>query len=724
MTSLRLALLAAACLPFSTVAVAQDSNAPNTGDDQAGLPEESTRGGDHFHSPIVVTAAGGHRLDVIAGTSVLSGMALQRNMDGQVGEILARLPGVSATSFSPGASRPVLRGFTGERVRVLTDGVGTIDASSVSADHAVSIDPLIADRIEVLRGPAVLLYGSQAIGGAVNVITKRIPPRVPDEAIHVDALVRGDTAANLEEFGLSLDAPITSGLAFHIDGSHRESGDVSVPGYVLSSPLRADLLADAAEHEEHGEGEEASELRTLANQRGAIANSGTRTTSLGAGLAWFSGKSNLGVSFGYYDTTYGVPTMPGAGHAHGEEDHDDHEGHDHEEEGHDHEGPVTIGLRQYRADLRGSLDLGGGLFDSLATRWGYSDYTHTEYEGDEVGTQFFVKGVEGRLELIQAARGGWRGSIGGQFSWQDFSAVGAEAFVPANTTSNFALFGLQEVAFDAVQVQFGGRYEHSDIETADLKRDFDTLAGSIGLSYGIGDGLRVGINGSRAERAPSAQELFADGPHVATQQYELGNVDLTTEGAWGLETYLRGNLGRTEVTLALYRNWFDGFIFLAADGGEEDGLPVFRFLQQDAHQMGFEAMVATPLYRADGFNLKGELQADYVRATLSDGSPVPRIPPLSLGGALEAGIGRFDARAEVKWYEKQTRVADLETPTDGFTHVNLSLGWHPLEGQENVTVLLQADNLLNAEGRRHASFTKDFVPLAGRNVKLSVRMSI
>lgn len=723
MTSLRFALLAAACLPLSAVALsapalAQDSETPDAGADTS---DSEVRGGDHFHSPIVVTAAGGHRLDVLAGTSVVGGMELQRNLDGQLGEMLAHLPGVSATSFAPGASRPVLRGFTGERVRVLTDGVGTIDASSVSADHAVSIDPLIADRIEVLRGPAVLLYGSQAIGGAINVITKRIPPRVPDEPIHVDAMVRGDTATGLGEVGVSLDAPITSNLAFHVDGSHRESGDVSVPGFVLSDPLRADLLADAAEHEEHGEGEEADELRGLANQRGVIANSGSRTTSLGAGLAFFSGNSNLGLSFGYLDSSYGVPTMPGAGHAHEEEEHDDH---DHEEEGHDHEGPVTIGLRQYRVDLRGALDLGGGLFETLATRWGYSDYTHTEFEGDEVGTQFFVKGVEGRVELVQAARGNWRGSVGGQFSWQDFSAVGAEAFVPANTTNNFAVFALQEIAFDPFEVEFGGRYEHTDIETADLTRNFDTVAGSVGLSYGITDRLRFGINGSRAERAPSAQELFADGPHVATQQYELGNVDLKTEGAWGVETWLRGNVGRAEVTLAFYRNWFDGFIFLSETGGEQDGLPEYSFLQQDADQLGFEGMIAAPLVRADGFTLKGELQADYVRATLADGSPVPRIPPLSLGGALEAGIGQFDARAEVKWYDKQTRVADLETPTDGFTHVNLSLGWHPLSGQENVTVLLQADNLLNAEGRRHASFTKDFVPLAGRNVKLSVRMSI
>ncbi|MXO87213.1 TonB-dependent receptor [Altererythrobacter aestuarii] len=676
-------------------------------------------GGDDFHDTIVVTAAGLDRLDLLAGTSVLDGVELQRNLDSQVGEVLAKLPGVTASSFSPGASRPILRGFGGERVRVLTDGVGSIDASSTSADHAVTTDPLIAERIEVLRGPAVLLYGSQAIGGAVNVITKRIPPRVPDEPVHVDALIGVDSAYNRREGGLSLDVPLGQNVAFHVDASHHRTGDVDIADYVLAPALRSELLASADEEEEEGHLDEAAELRDTANESGTLPNSATKTTSLGTGIAFFSGNSELGVSFGYYDTSYGVPERPGGGHAHGADEMD-------AEPVVEEEGPVTIGMKQYRGDLRGVLDLGDGFFDEVRTRWGYSNYTHTEFEGDEIGTVFDVEGVEGRVELVQSRRGAWQGSVGGQYSHTDFVATGAEAFVPPNQTDTFALFAVQELDFDPIEVELGGRYERTtiDVTTTGQSSDFDTLSGAVGASYEVVDRLRVGINLSRAERAPSSQELFADGPHVATQQYEVGNPALGTESSWGMEAYLRGDIGPARLSASIYRNDFSGFIFLAETGTEMAGLPVYQFLQQDAKQFGVEGEVTMPFYESDDLTLLADLRGDYVRATLGDGTPVPRMPPVSLLGALEAQMGHFDGRAEVQWSAKQNRISPLETPTDAFTFVNLSLAWHPLEGSNNVTLLAQVDNVFDVEGRRAASFTKDFVPLAGRNFKLSLRMSL
>src|SRR5688572_19233827 len=274
MTSSRFALLAATSLALSTPALAQ--GAPAT--EPAPQTDASERAdGDDFHGAIYVTAGGLGRLDVLAGTSVLDGTELQRNQDGQLGEMLAKIPGVSATSFSPGASRPVLRGFAGDRVRVLVDGIGSIDASNTSADHAVTIDPLTAERIEVLRGPAVLLYGSSAIGGAVNVIDKRIPHRVPDEAVHVDAIGALDTAYDLREGAASVDLPLGSSLALHVDGSWRRTNDVEVPGYGLADPLRQDLLADAAEEAEEGHADEAEELLLAANRRGVLPSSATET---------------------------------------------------------------------------------------------------------------------------------------------------------------------------------------------------------------------------------------------------------------------------------------------------------------------------------------------------------------------------------------------------------------------------------------------------------------
>lgn len=674
---------------------------------------------------IVVTAAGLEQLDVLAGTSVVEGVELQRNLDGQIGEVLAKVPGVSATSFSPGASRPVLRGFSGERVKVLIDGIGAIDVSNTSADHATSIDPLTAERVEVLRGPAVLLYGSQAIGGAVNVIDKRIPLRRLNEPFHIDALAGVDTASDLRQGGASLDVPLSDRFVVHVDGSYRKTDDLEIAGYAAAPGLRADLLHDAEHEEEEGHLDEAEELRELANQRGVLPNSGTETWSVNTGFAFFEGDSNLGAAIGWYDTTYGVPVRPGAGHHHGEEE---HEGEGEHEEGGEHEHGdelVTIGLRQFRADMRGRLALGDGFFSALNTRVGFSDYTHTEFEGDAVGTVFDVKGLEARAELEQNDRGGWSGSTGVQYYFRDFDAYGAEAYVPKNRTDQFAVFALQEIAFDPLQLELAGRYEATDVESQVLgfQRSFDTFSGALGLVYETDGGLRFGVTGSRAERAPSAEELLSNGPHIATQAFEVGDPDLKVEGAWGVEAFARGPIGDGTISLAVFNNWFDNYIYLSETGLEEDGLPVFEYLQGDARYFGVEGEVSYPVYEADGFTLLADLRGDYIRAELSDGTPLPRIPPLRLLGALEAQTGPFDARVEAQWFGEQDRIAPFETETDSFTHVNASLAWKPMRGNDNLTVLLQADNIFDAEGRRHASFTKDFVPLAGRNFKLSVRTS-
>ncbi|MFA9201838.1 MAG: TonB-dependent receptor [Cypionkella sp.] len=622
--ALRAALLATAA--FAAVpALAQTARPappPPQEDDYHG------RSGDQ----IVITAAPGlEQLDVLAGVSVVEGAELQRNLAGQIGDVLTKLPGVSATSFSPGASRPVLRGFAGERVRVLVDGIGTIDVSNTSADHATTIDPLTAERIEVLRGPAVLLYGSQAIGGAVNVIDKRIPQRLLEEPFHIDAIGAIDSAFDLRQGGASLDLPLGGGFVAHVDGAYSRTDDVEIPGYVLSRDLRADVLADAEEEAEEGHFDEAAELRELAEQRGVLPNSATETWSANAGIAFFAGESNLGASIGWYDTAYGVPTRPGAGHAHGdEEEGEGEEGDEHGEE------PVTIGLRQFRADMRGRLALGDGLFSALNTRVGYSDYTHTEFEGDEVGTVFDTKGVEARAVLEQNRRGGWGGSTGVQFYFRDFDAFGAEAYVPKNATEQLALFTLQEFSLDPVQLELAGRYEATTVESqiVGFDRSFDTFSGALGLAYETPGGLRVGVTGSRAERAPSAEELLSNGPHIATQAFEVGDPALEVEGAWGLEAYARGTIGAGTISLAAFKNWFDDYIYLAETGDEEDGLPVFVYRQSDATYYGIEGEISYPLIRSDAFSLIADVRGDYVRATLADGTPVPRIPPLRLLGAL------------------------------------------------------------------------------------------
>lgn len=703
------ALLCAGALLPLVPAHAETVN--DTGGAQAASTSATDSTDDDFHKTIVVTAPGLSQLNLLAGTSVVSGVELQRNLDGQVGEVLAKLPGVSASSFAPGVSRPILRGLQGDRVRILVDGIGVSDASGVSADHAVSIDPLTAQSIEVLRGPAVLLYGSSAIGGAVNVIDKRIPRAVPEEPVHIDAIGGVDTASNLRQAGGSLDVPLSKQFVFHVDGSYRKTDDIDIPGYVIAPALRQQLLS-AADTVESSDADKAAELRETANERGTLPNSNTRTYTAGTGVAWIGDNATLGASFGYYNTQYGTPERPSA---------------DITGDGEEDEGPVQIHMRQYRGDLRGSVDLASGPFSQVRTRWGYSDYSHTEFADGQAGTTFNVKNLEGRLELVQKQQGNWSGSIGGQFTNNKFEAIGDEAFVPPSTTNQYALFTLQEINKGPLQLQGGARYEHTniDVPTFDTVKKYDNISASLGTSYEVAEGLRIGVNGSRASRAPNSEELFADGAHEATQQYEIGSTDLTKETAWGLEGYVRGDAGPATVNFSVYKNWFDNYIYLQAAGTIKDGLPAYNYLQQNAHYFGLEGEVTLPLYKTEGgLEVLTDLRGDYVRATLDDGGAVPFIPPLSLLGALEAKNDRWDARAEVQWFNKQDRVASYETSTDGFTFVNLSLAWKPLRGNQNVTLMLQGDNIFDVEGRRAASATKDYAPLEGRNVKLSVRMSI
>lgn len=677
---------------------------------------------------IVVTAPYVADLDLLAGSSVVTGDTLVRDIRGQIGDTLTRVPGVSATSFTPGASRPILRGFQGERVRVLSDGLGTLDVSNTSSDHAVSIDPLTAERIEVLRGPAVLLFGSQAIGGAVNVIDRRIPRAVPENGFHVDAIGTYGSAADERSGGAAIDVAITPQIVLHVDGSYRKTDDVRVGGFVLSPELRADQL-HRAEHElEEGHADEAAEATALANLRGRLPNSGTRTYTAGAGVSLINDGGSLGFSVGYYDTNYGVPGRPPSAHGH-----DDADGEDH---GHEH-GDVTIGLKQWRADLRGEVNVGGGFIDKIRVRAGFSDYTHTEFEGEEVGTVFTSQGIEARLELVQADRNGWRGVTGFQGFTRKFEALGAEAFVPPNVTDQYGLFTLQELKLGGgLGLEGALRYEHTNVSSnavrlgldedapiARVARNFDAFSGALGLSYEVGPRVKVGVNASRAVRAPSAEELFSNGPHVATSAYEVGDPTFRTEKSWGGEVYARGAIGSIKFQLAGYANWFTDYIYETETGLEVDGLPVFQYRQSDARYIGVEGEVSATLYHRGDFTIGGNVVADYVRATLEDGSAVPRIPPFRVLGGIDISQGAFGGRVEVEHVTKQSRIAAFETETPAFTLVNASLTWHPFGERRETAIILSANNVFDVEARRHASFTKDFVPLSGRDIRVAARLS-
>jgi iron complex outermembrane receptor protein len=699
------ASVSALSLALAAPAYAQQSNSAST---------EARIQPDYFHGSddIVVTAPFVERLDILSGTSAISGEVLAEKTRAQLGDILTSLPGVSATSFSPGASRPVLRGYQGNRVAVLTDGIGNIDASNTSADHAVTIDTLTVERIEVLRGPAVLLFGGQAVGGAVNALDKRIPRSIPDEAIHIDALAGYGSAAGDWSGGASIDMPITDRVIVHLDGSYRNSDDLRTGGYVLSPNLRAEVLDFAAEETSEGNLEEAAEATELANQRGRIANSAVTTWTAGGGIAFIDDGGNLGVSYSIYDTNYGIPARPGASHAHAGEETTE-------------EAPVTIGLRQYRLDFRGEVNLGDGLFEKLRLRAGYADYTHTEFEGDEIGTIFNSQGIEARAEFVQNDRNGWRGASGVQYQTRDFEAIGAEAFVPPNKTRQYGLFTLQEYTKGNLDAEVAVRFDTAELraDTLGLTRSFNNVSAALGLGYHIGD-LKIGANISRTGRAPAVEELFSNGPHIATQAFEIGDPDLKSERAWNGELYARYDTPGTAFSATLYTNRFDNFIYEAETGNIEDDLPVFQYFQNDAKVWGVEFQASKRLASFGSSNLSVDGVADYTRAKISSGGGnAPRIPPLRLLGGVELTNASFDLRGEVEFSDDQTKTATFETPTDGFTLVNASATWRPFGRDRNIALIASANNIFDVTARRAASFTKDFVPLTGRDFRVTARLS-
>jgi iron complex outermembrane receptor protein len=681
-----------------------------------------SQGSPHNESDeIVVTAPYVRELDLLAGKSVVSGEELQRNVRVQIGDSLTSQPGVSATSFSPGASRPVLRGLQGERVRVLTDGIGSIDVSNTSADHAVTIDPLTAERIEVLRGPAVLLFGSQATGGVVNVIDHRIPRELPERGYHVDVIGGLGSAADERSIGGAVDVALGGGFVLHADGSFRKTDDLRSGGYVLSPSLRAEQLEIAEEEAEEGHAEEAAEALELAGQRGRIPNSATEQRSGGVGLSYIGDRVSVGASIGRFESDYGVPSRPGAGHHHGEEDEGEGEG---EEEAHGEEA-VTIGLKQTRYDFRGEYRFDSGFFDRATLRAGKANYEHVEFEGNEVGTVFESKGFEGRFELSQRDRNGWRGASGIQYFSRDLEAIGAEAFIPPNRSRQVGLFTVQEFTVGNVGIEAAGRFERTEQRDRanDIDRDFSTFSAAIGGFVEPVERVKVGVNLSRTARAPSAEELFSNGPHIATQAFELGDPNLGKERALGGEAYVRVERNAFSFSATAFATRFDNFVYQDDTGEEEDDLPVFQYFQRNARFHGIELEASARLFETGGFRFVADGVADYVRATIKGGGPVPRIPPLRLLGGVEAQSDKIDSRLEVEWVVDQDRTASFETSTDGFTFVNASVAWRPWGKQRETSLILSANNIFDVEARRHASFTKDFVPLSGRDIRLAARLA-
>lgn len=645
---------------------------------------------------VVVTSTALHEnpLEVAQPTSVVAGDELRRQIAASIGETLAGELGVSSTYFGPSASRPVIRGLGGYRVQVLQDGAAALDVSSLSQDHAVSIESVVSQQIEIIKGPAALLYGSGAAGGLVNVVTTRIPHEPAKSPLSGAAELRSDTATDERTGAFSLDGG-AGALAFHADYFDRETDDVKIPGFAQSDALRRQLIDT---------GEEPNDIR------GRIANSAsdTRGGAIGASLAGDAGFG--GLSWSRYESTYGIPA----------------------------EAEAFIDMQQDRFDARGDWNANGAWLDTLHLNGAYSDYTHTEFEAPGVpGTLFNQNSFELRAAADHHWSSDWRGTVGAQYVDIDFEAIGEEAFVPASLTRTLSVFAFEERHFDPWTLELGARAEQQTIEPAigpandSALPDYDETAFNLsaGLVFKLAEDHALALNVTRTQRHPQAAELYANGPHIAAGRVEIGDANLDMETAWTADVSLRSTGEAIRWTLNAFYNDYETYIFLNPTGeieadeieAGEESLPIFEYLQAGAKLYGYEAEVIFPLLGDSDDALDLRLASDYVRGKLDDGSNLPQIPPLRVGAGLHYETGPWHAGVEAFYNTKQDDVIENELPTDSYTMLDLDVSYRLPLGDSHLLVFARGSNLLDEEARLATSPLKDIAPLPGRSFHLGAR---
>lgn len=650
---------------------------------------------------VVVTAPlEGSRIESLQGVEVLSRDAIIDTMNGGIGESLAHLPGVASTFYGAGASRPVIRGLGDDRVRILQNGIGAIDASSASPDHAVTADGLDAQRIEVLRGAAALAYGGNAVGGVINVIDGSIPRTAPENGFKVDGLLAYTSGDKGWQGDLSGDFA-AGPLVFRLGAGHRETENYDIPGFTRSAERRADDPLPPGETEISGE----------------APNSYTQLDTYTGGVSLVRNWGFAGLAVKRFETEYGLPPED-AGSALG----------------------GKIQLEQTRVESRGDFRVAIGPFDRIDYGLQWSDYTHQEIEDTgDIATTFTNEGYELRLE---AHHGGLSdkldGAVGVQASNTDFAAVGEEAFLTATTTRDIGAFVVERWDNGAWGLEGGARVERRDLDNVNAG-DFDFTAASFSAGAFVRPATNwfLGATLARTERAPTAVELFADGPHIATEAYELGATTLDKETATTIEASLRYATARARFELNVYRADYADYIALVDSGlvfvestetfedpalvaPGEDTLPLFTYVARDAVFTGGEISVSGDLFSRGDFALRGDAALDLVRAEFDGGGHLPRIPPRTVTLGLEGDWRNFTARAEAVDVAEQDRVAAFETSTAGYTLYNARLSW---KVSEDVRLVLDGRNLTDEEAREHVSFLKDVLPRPGRSVRFALKAS-
>ena len=626
----------------------------------------------HYTEVISVSPEARDQFASYQPTSVLAGQDLGRELEATLGATLERQPGVAERSFGPGPSRPVIRGLDGDRVLILEDGQRVGDLSSQSGDHGVPVNPASASRIEVVRGPATLLYGANAIGGLVNIINDTVPSR-PIEGAHGAFVLDAGTAAG-EVVG-STDISVGNGRwAFRAGGSGRRSGDVDTP-------------------------------------EGEIANTQARAGFGNVGLSWTGTKGYVGASYGYDNTRYGIPVVE--------------------------EGQVELTPRRHMFAAKGEASNLSGLVSGVRLDFASRRYRHDEVVGGEVGTHFENDTDELNLLVRHRTMGRFSGSIGGWVLNRRFVAEGDEALAPPIGEKGAAAFFYEEVAWPHFTFQFGGRVNYASYDPDGLPaRDFTDTSGSIGLLFrpaAAEDKLTFAINLARASRNPALEELYFFGPHPGNFAFEVGNPDLDSESAFGLDASVRWRAARATGEVTYFRNAVNDYVFRNplseeafdakyghdAHGGDDEDehgeLPFIEFVAADSLLQGIEAHTDIEVGR--GFGV--EVGLDYVRGELrTTGDPLPRIPPFRARAGLHYQRNALQAGGEIVAVSKQSRTFGEETPTAGYGLLKLFASYSFTVDRATNTITVRLDNATNELYRNHLSLIKDAVPEMGRNLKV------
>jgi iron complex outermembrane receptor protein len=682
----------------------------------------------------------------------LSGEELRKAIGSSLGQTLANQQGVTSASFGTGVGLPVIRGQSGARVSVVQNGLTSLDAAQSSPDHANSVDPLVAERIEIIRGPATLLYGNGAIGGVVNVIDNRIPETLPRElAGAVEA--RHNTVNSETATAFKLESALGN-FAWHVDGAWRDAGNTKIPGYAINEE------ALEPEHEEHDEHTPEHQEETP-NTHGYIANSDSRSNSFALGGSWIGAKGFAGFSVSHLDTDYGLPR---GSHLHAEEAHEDEhleeeehvEGGEHHEEEHPNEN-IRIDLEQTRYEFKAGRDL-DGFFTRVNARAAYNDYRHTEFavlneeagvheehEGEELhATHFTNKGFEtrvtGRYTRNTDIESGntWEGIIGVQASDSRFAVEGEEGFLPRTDIQSVGLFALESIRSGRWIYELGARLQHSAFEpNGNCSRSDTSWSASAAAIWQFSDSINTSVSVGRAQRSAGVEERYSNvnaslcrrsepenlRVHNPTGLIEVGNPNLNEETSNNLEVSLHKHLGKIHGEVNLYFNKVNDYIYLSETGGEVGEIPVAEYRQADAEFYGYEAEITVPVQLQADRQLELTLFSDAVHAELATGPCLPRIPPRRGGIVVALVENEWSAQIRVARVAQATHLAPSETPTDGYTLVEASMDYHIDWGNHEVLIFAKGTNLLDETVRSHTSFVKDLAPEPGRGLQAGLRVS-